>query len=168
MKNYTEEKFLELLGKPDFSDFVTYICLNKAYQDFIFKLSEVIELFCPNRKLRLKTSSKIRIDIETIWAICKRYKLLKNNKKSGLEPDKDHFRSAKVALQKAISKKKKSYFQEKIEKNANDFIEVWKTLKSWGIKSGSLNQSKIALKKDRAPQFKSKKNANKLKISTLV
>ena len=66
MKNYTEEKFLELLGEPDFSDFVTYICLNKAYQDFIFKLSEVIELFCPNRKLRLKTSSKIWIDIETI------------------------------------------------------------------------------------------------------
>ena len=81
-------------------------------------------------------------------------------------PDKDHFRSDKVALQKDISKKNKSYFQEKIGKNANDFIEVWKALKSWGIKSGSLNQSKIALKKDGAIQFKYKKNANKLEIST--
>lgn len=80
MKNYTEEKLLELLGKHDSSDFATYICLNKAYQDFIFKLSKVIELFYPNRKLRLKTSSKTWIDIETIRTICKRYKLLKNNR----------------------------------------------------------------------------------------
>ena len=63
--------------------------------------------------------------------------------KSGLETDKDHFQSAKMALQKATSKKKKSYFQEKVEKNAK---ELWKAHKSSGMKSGKVNQSKITLK----------------------
>ena len=47
MKNYAKQKFLELLRKTDFQDYTTYTCLNKAYQDFIFKLSEVIDLLCP-------------------------------------------------------------------------------------------------------------------------
>ena len=47
-----------------------------------------------------------------------------------------------MALQRAMSKKKESYFQEKIEKNANDSKEIWKVLKSLGIKSGKLNPSK--------------------------
>ena len=58
MKNYTKEKFLELLSKTDFPDYTTFTCLNKAYQDFIFKLSEVIDLICPSKKLRLKANSK--------------------------------------------------------------------------------------------------------------
>ena len=48
-----------------------------------------------------------------------------------------------MALQKAISKKKKSYFQKKIEKNANNSKKLWKALKS----SGKVNQSNIALKR---------------------
>ena len=39
-----------------------------------------------------------------------------------------------MALQKVISKKKKSLFQEKNEKNANHSKELWKALKSLGIK----------------------------------
>ena len=38
MKNYTKEKFLELLRKTDFPDYTTFTCLKKVYQDFIFKL----------------------------------------------------------------------------------------------------------------------------------
>ena len=44
MKNYTKENFLELIRKTDFPDYTTFTCLNKAYQDFSFKLSEVIDL----------------------------------------------------------------------------------------------------------------------------
>ena len=58
-----------------------------------------------------------------------------------------------MALQKAIPKKKKSYFQEKIEKNANNSKELWKATKSLGMKSGIVNQSKIALKKDDTTQY---------------
>ena len=78
-------------------------------------------------------------DSETISEIRRRDKLFKY-KKSGLDTDKDHFQSAKMAPQKAISRKKKSYFQEKIEKNANNTKELWKALRSLGQKSGKVNQ----------------------------
>ena len=65
-----------------------------------------------------------------------------------------------MALQKAISKKKKSFFQEKIEKNANNSKELWKALKSLGMKSGKVNKSKIDLKNDGAIKFEPTKNAN--------
>ena len=116
MKNYTKEKFLELLRKTDFPDYMTFTCLNKAYQDFIFKLKEVTDLLCPSKKLRLKAYSKPWIDSETISAILRRDKLLKKYKKSGLETDKGNFRSAKMALQKTITKKKKSFFSRKNRK----------------------------------------------------
>ena len=58
MKNYTKEKFSELLRKTDFPDYTDFTCLNKAYQDFIFKFSEVIDLLCLSKKLRFKTNSK--------------------------------------------------------------------------------------------------------------
>ena len=68
---------------------------NKAYQEFIFKLSEMIDLLCPSKKLRLKANSK---DSETTSVIRKMNKLFKKYKKSGFETGKDYFRSVKMAL----------------------------------------------------------------------
>ena len=45
MENYTKETFLELLRKIDFLDYATFTSLNKAYHDFIIKLSEVLIYF---------------------------------------------------------------------------------------------------------------------------
>ena len=56
MKNNTKE----LLTKIDFPDYNT--CLNVVYQDFIFELSEVIDLPWPSQKLTLKANLKPRID----------------------------------------------------------------------------------------------------------
>ena len=86
----------------------------------------MIDLLCPSKKLKLKANSKPWIDSETVSTIRSRNKLLK---KYGLETDTDHIQSTKMSLQKAISKKKKSYFLEKIEKNANNSKELWKALK---------------------------------------
>ena len=58
-----------------------------------------------------------------------------------------------MGLQKAISKKKKPNFQEKIEKNANNSKKLWQALKFLGMKPGKVNQSKIALKNDGDIQF---------------
>ena len=44
----------ELPRKIDFPDYMTYTCLDKAYQDFIFKLSEVIDLLYLSKKLTLR------------------------------------------------------------------------------------------------------------------
>ena len=80
MKNNTKEKCLESLRKTDFPDCTTFTYLSKVHQAFIFKLSEVIDLLCPNKKLRLKANSKPWIDSGTISAIRKRDKLFKNTK----------------------------------------------------------------------------------------
>ena len=88
------------------------------------------DLISPSKKLRLKTNSKPWIDSEAISAIHRRDKIFKKYKKPGSEKDKDHFQSSKMAIRKAISKRKKSYFQEKIEKNASKSKELWKAFKS--------------------------------------
>ena len=108
----------------------------------------------------MKANSKPWIDSETISAIHRRDKLFKKYRKSGLEAGKYHFQSAKMVLQKVISKKKKSFFQEKNEKNANHSKELWKAFKSLGIKWGKVNQSKISLKNDGAIQFEHTKNTS--------
>ena len=82
MENYTKEKFLELLRKIDFLDYATFTSLHKAYHDFIIKLSEVIDLLCPSKKLTLKVNLKPWIDSETISAICRKDELFNNCKKS--------------------------------------------------------------------------------------
>ena len=81
----TKEKFLELLIKTDLPYCTTFTCLKIAYQDFIFKLREVIDLLCPNKKLRLKANSKLWMNSETISAILRRDKIFQEYKKSGLE-----------------------------------------------------------------------------------
>ena len=60
----------------------------------------------------------------------RRDKLYKKFKHSGLETDKDNFKVAKMHLQKMILKKKKSYFEEELDKNRNKPKELWKALKS--------------------------------------
>ena len=105
-----------MLRKTDFPDCTTFTCRNKAYQDLNFKLIEMIDLLCPSKGLRLKANSKHWIDSETVSAMRRRYKLFKKYKKIGLETDKDHFRSAKMALQKAIPKKKNLSFKRKLER----------------------------------------------------
>ena len=77
MKNYAKENFLELLRKTDSQDYTTFTCLNKTYQEFIFKLSEYIDLFFPSKKLRLKANLKPWIDSETNSVIRRRGKLFK-------------------------------------------------------------------------------------------
>ena len=67
-----------------------------------------------------------------------------------------------IFSQEAICKKKKK-FHEKTEKNGHDSKKLWKALKSLEIKSGKVNQLKIALKKDDAIQCEPTKNENTFK-----
>ena len=60
-------------------------------------------------------------------------------------------------------KKKKSYFEEELDKNWSKPRELWKALKSLGLTSDKARQSKISLKKDCAIQFEWLKNTNTFK-----
>ena len=84
-------------------------------------------------------------------------------KHSGLETNKDNFKIAKMHLQKIILKKKKSYFEEELDKNRDKPKELWKALKSLGLNSDKGRKSKIFFKKDGAIPFEALEKANTFK-----
>ena len=102
------------------------------------------------KKISVKANSKPQFDNQIVSAIQRRDKLYKKFEHSALETDEDSFKVAKMHLQKMMLKKKKSYFEEELDKNRNKPKELWKTLKSLGLSSGKPRQSKISLKKDSA------------------
>ena len=69
-------------------------------------------------------------DNQIVSAMQRRDKLYKKFKHSGLQTDKDNFKATKKQFQKMILKKKKSYFEEELDKNRNKPKELWKALKS--------------------------------------
>ena len=87
----------------------------------------MIDLLCPSKKLRLKDNLKPWIDSETISAIRKSDKLFRKYKKLIEEQTKIISNRQKWLFRK-LYLKKKSFFQEKIEKNANNFKDLWKAL----------------------------------------
>ena len=93
-------------------------------------------------------------------SIQRRDKLYKKFNRFGLETDKNSFKVAKMHFQKMIPKKKKSYFEEELDKNRTKPKELWKALQSLGLSSDKVRQSKISLKKDDTIQFEALGNAN--------
>ena len=119
LNRYSAENFLEILREILFPNFVTYICLNDAYSDFIYRFAETISFIAPSKKIRVEANSKPWFDNQTVSAIKRRDKPYKTFKPSGLETDRDNFKVAKMHLQKMVLKKKKSYFEEELGKNRN-------------------------------------------------
>ena len=74
-------------------------------------------------------------DNQIVSAMQRRDKLYKKFKHSGLQTDKDNFKATKKQFQKMILKKKKSYFEEELDKNRNKPKELWKALESLGLSS---------------------------------
>ena len=56
--------------------------------------------------------------------------ITKSFKSSGLETDKDILRATKQFLKTTIQKKKRMFFQDKLQENSKNSKESWKTLKS--------------------------------------
>ena len=160
MKNYTAEGFVELLKKIDFPNYETYACVNMAYLDFVTKIVDFIDSYCPSKRVRIKGNTKPWFDSEVISLVNKRNSCYKKCKVSKLETDKDLLREAKRILKATIQRKKGTFFQDKMQENSKNSKELWKTLKSLGLNSKKTGQSKICLKEDGVIQFESKKNAN--------
>ena len=66
--------------------------------------------------------------------INKRDKLYKKFKKFGLHVGKDNYKEARNEVQKLIRTKKKTYFESKLIENIGKSKELWKSLKSPGLK----------------------------------
>ena len=91
----------------------------------------------------------------------------KKFKSSRLETDKDLLKAAKISLKNIIQKKKMTFFQDKLKEYSNNSKELWKSLKSLGMNSKNVNQSKICFKENSVTQFETKKMQIFLKLSTL-
>ena len=68
---------------------------------------------------------------------------------------------------KTIKTKSRIFFQDKLQANSKNSKELWKTLKSLGLKSKKTSQSKIGLIGDEITQFEPKKMQIFLKLSIL-
>ena len=103
----------------------TYACVNMAYLDFVTKIVDVIDSYCPSKRVRIKGNTKPWFDSEVISLVNKRDSCYKKCKVSKLETDKDLLREAKRILKATIQRKKGTFFKIRYKKTR-------KILKSFG------------------------------------
>ena len=93
-------------------------CVNDAHSDFIYRFRSN-KSHRPSKKDQSEDQLKPWFGNQIMTAIQRQDKLYKKFKHSGLETDQDYFKVVKMHLKKMILKKKKSYFEEKLDKNRN-------------------------------------------------
>ena len=87
-----------------------------------------------------------------------RDKLFKKYKNSKLHVDKEIYNAARNKVQRLIIKKKRMYYEDKINDNVGKPRELWKTINSLGL-SSKKSSSKICLKEKQNLIFDPKTNA---------
>ena len=116
--------------KIKFSNYELFDNIDKAYENFFQKFMAVIDNFASSKNKRIKGTSQDWFDAQIIETINER----DNFKKSRLHVDKDNYKEAKNEVQKLIRTKKKAYFESKLTENIGKPKELWKILKSFGLK----------------------------------
>ena len=85
--------------------------------------------------------------------ISDRDKLFKKFKKSHLHVDKDNYKEVRNEIQKLIRTKKKAYFESKLTENAGKPNQLWKCLKSLGLKFERSISNITCLENDKSANF---------------
>ena len=124
----------EALRKLSFSNYELFDEINKANDTFIQKVMTAIDNLAPSKNKRIKGTSQDWFDAEIMEKINERDKLFKKFKKSRWHVDKDNYKEAKNEVQKLIRTKKKAYTESKLTENIGKPDELWKSLKSSGLK----------------------------------
>ena len=159
MKNYSKEGFNNALQNITFPNYETFLCVDKAYNDFQAKFLSIIDTFCPSKETRIKNSSSEWFDVEIAEKINLRDKLFKKFKKSRLHIDKEIFNNARNDVTKTIKLKKRNFFSQKLEENIAKPKELWKTLKKIGLPDKkSKSPSSICLQDGDNISFDNKRN----------
>ena len=91
----------------------------------------VIDNLALNKNKCIKGTSEDWFDDEIMEKINERDK---GFKKSRLYVDEDNYKELRNELQKLIRTKKKAYFESKLTQNVGKSKELWKSLKSLGLK----------------------------------
>ena len=85
--------------------------------------------------------------------ISDRDKLFKKFKKSHLHVDKDNYKEVRNEIQKLIRTKKKAYFESKLTENTGKPNQLWKCLKSLGLKFERSTSNITCLENDKSANF---------------
>ena len=113
----------------------------------------VIDNLAPSKNKRIKGTSQNWFDAEIMEKISDRDKLFKKFKKSRLHVDKDNYKEARNEVQKLIRTKKKAYFESKLTENAGKPNQLWKCLKSLGLKFERSISNITGLENDKSANF---------------
>ena len=116
----------------------------------------VIDQVAPIKLRRIKQNSQEWFDGEVAEKISVCDKLFEEFKKSKLHIDKEIYKIARYEVQKLISYKKKSFFENKLNDSIGKPKELWKALKSLGLPSKTSICGTTALKVKNATSFETK------------
>ena len=94
----------------------------------------IIDNLAPSKNKHIKGTLQDWFDAEIIEEINERDELFKKFKKLCLHVDKDNYKEAWNEVEKLIHTKKKAYFDSKQTENIRKPKELWKNLKSLGLK----------------------------------
>ena len=130
--------------------------IDYTYSNFIHKVMGVIDQVAPIKLRRIKQNSQEWFDGEVAEKISVRDKLFKKFKKSKFHIAKEIYKIARYEVQKLISYKKKSFFENKLSDSIGKPKELWKALKSLGFPSKTSICGTTALKVKNAASFETK------------
>ena len=116
---------------PDYENFSDS---NKAYENFVQKLTRVIDKLASFKTKQVKGNSQDWFDGEVLESMALRDKLFKKFKLSKLNADKEIYNKAHNKWHMVdFAKKKREYFEKKLKENIAKPKDLWKTLKSLGL-----------------------------------
>ena len=156
LKNYSAEKFTDVLAQFQFPNYSFFSDANTAYSDFSTKLLRILNDIAPLKEKRIKTNTQEWFDREIGDQMEIRNKLLKKFKASKLNVDEESYKNSRRNVQHLITHKKRIYYENKLKENIGKPKELWKTLKSLGLPNKKSSSSTFCLKKDGALHFDSK------------
>ena len=94
----------------------------------------VTDNLAPSENKHIKDTSQDWFDAEIMEKINEKDKLSKKFKNSCLNVNKDIYNEARGVVQKLIRTKKKAFVESKLSENIGKTKELWKSLKSLGLK----------------------------------
>ena len=127
--------FQQELSKLNFPIYQNFNDINKAYNNFIQKIMNVIDKIAPLKERQVKQNSQEWFDGKFADEIKNRDKLFKKFKKSKLQIDKDIYNAARYKLQKMIINKKRAFLENKLTESIGKPKGLWKALRSLGLPS---------------------------------
>ena len=148
MKKYTKELFIKNLDVVNFPNYENFQDTNLANSDFLNKLTKVINDIAPTKQSKVKNRSQEWFDGQIAEKISIRDKLFKKLKKSRLHVDEIVFKQARNDVENIIKRKKKIFFENKLNENIGKPKQLWKALNHIGLpkKSSSGAQNNICIK----------------------